>query len=130
MGTDNYIEQHKVLRSADIISAPTPAPASFTAEVLMAAALDSQKAEQLRTMLSAEHDEYIPQEAACTSWCRMPSHLIVEHLIAGNLVQIDLAEDARDPADDLTIYAARMVNNELGPAGRWLLNDLQVRLSH
>lgn len=62
-------------------------------------------------------------------WCRMPGHLIVEHLIAGNLVQIYLAEDARDPAENLTIYAARMVSNEPGPAGRWLLNDLQVRLS-
>ena len=62
-------------------------------------------------------------------WCRMPGHLIVEHLRAGNLVQLDLAEDARDPADDLTIYAARRVDNEPGPAGRWLLNNLQVRLS-
>ena len=62
-------------------------------------------------------------------WCRMPGHLIVEHLIAGKLVRIDLAEDAHDPADDLTIYAARMVQNEPGPAGRWLLNDLPVRLS-
>lgn len=62
-------------------------------------------------------------------WCRMPGHLIVEHLKAGNLVELDLAEDAHDPADDLTIYAARRVDNEPGPAGRWLLNDLQARLT-
>jgi DNA-binding transcriptional LysR family regulator len=61
-------------------------------------------------------------------WCRMPGHSIVEHLAAGNLVEIDLAKDARDPANILTIYAARRVDNELGPAGRWLLNDLQARL--
>jgi len=62
-------------------------------------------------------------------WCRMPEHLIADHLAAGDLVRLELAEDARDPADALTIYAARMADHEPGPAGRWLLDDLQVRLS-
>jgi DNA-binding transcriptional LysR family regulator len=62
-------------------------------------------------------------------WCRMPEYLIADHLAAGNLVRLELAEDARDPANALTIYAGRMADHVPGPAGRWLLNDLQARLS-
>ncbi|WP_172122219.1 LysR family transcriptional regulator [Devosia sp. 919] len=62
-------------------------------------------------------------------WCRMPEHLIADHVAAGDLVRLDLAQDAQAPGDALTIYAARMVDKVPGPAGQWLLKDLQARLS-
>jgi DNA-binding transcriptional LysR family regulator len=62
-------------------------------------------------------------------WCRMPEHLISGHVAAGDLVRIRMAEDANDPGGALTVYAARLVDTVPGPAGRWLLNDLQLRLS-
>lgn len=62
-------------------------------------------------------------------WCRMPEDMIVGHVAAGNLVRMELADDARDPGKALTIYAAHMADRVPGQAGRWLLNDLQKRLS-
>lgn len=58
-------------------------------------------------------------------WCRMPGHLIVQPLAEGRLVRLEMAEDAA--REDLTIYAAHMRDRPLGPAGRWLLDDLKLR---
>ncbi len=59
-------------------------------------------------------------------WCRMPEHLITQLLAEGRLVRLELADDGA--REDLTIYAAHMRDRPLGPAGRWLLNDLKLRL--
>ena len=56
-GSDNYVDQPTAIRAGDIITAPAPAPASFAAEVLTAAGLDPQKANELRNMLAAEHSD-------------------------------------------------------------------------
>jgi len=61
-------------------------------------------------------------------WCRMPLHLVEPALAAGQLVPIDIADDAT-PADGLTIYAAHRREREPGKAGRWLLDDLRTRLA-
>ena len=61
-------------------------------------------------------------------WCRMPGHLIEEHLASGRLVAIELAEDST-PAQGLTIHAAHLRDREPGRAGRWLLDDLRTRLA-
>ena len=58
-------------------------------------------------------------------WCRMPEHLITQLLADGRLVRLELADDGA--REDLTIYAAHMRDRPLGPAGRWLLNDLKLR---
>lgn len=58
-------------------------------------------------------------------WCRMPGHLIVQPLAEGRLVRLEMAEDGA--REDLTIYAAHMRDRPLGPAGRWLLDDLKLR---
>ena len=60
-------------------------------------------------------------------WCRMPEHLVAEHLAAGRLVPITIDEDPT-PRDGLTIHAAHRRDRALGPAGRWLLDDLRQRL--
>jgi DNA-binding transcriptional LysR family regulator len=58
----------------------------------------------------------------------MPLHLVEPALAAGQLVPIDIADDAT-PADGLTIYAAHRRERAPGMAGRWLLDDLRARLS-
>lgn len=62
-------------------------------------------------------------------WCRMPAHLIADHVVAGRLVPLELAMELSSSPDTLTIYAAHMRNRILGSAGCWLLNDLTTRLS-
>jgi len=59
-------------------------------------------------------------------WCRMPEHLISQPLAEGRLLRLEMADDGA--REDLTIYAAHMRDRPLGPAGRWLLNDLKLRL--
>ncbi|MGV8843106.1 MAG: LysR family transcriptional regulator [Pseudomonas sp.] len=62
-------------------------------------------------------------------WCRMPEHLIVDHIAAGRLVPLKLALELTRSPSIVTIYAAHMENRQLGVAGRWLLDDLTTRLS-
>lgn len=59
-------------------------------------------------------------------WCRMPEHLISQPLAEGRLLRLEMADDGA--REDLTIYAAHMRDRPLGPAGRWLLDDLKRRL--
>ncbi|WP_454248757.1 substrate-binding domain-containing protein [Pseudomonas sp. F-14 TE3623] len=61
-------------------------------------------------------------------WCRMPEHLIADHLASGRLLPLELTAELQRTPDTLTIYAAHMQNCSLGKAGRWLLNDLTRRL--
>lgn len=56
-GTGRYVDEPRAVRDRDIITAPAPAPASFAREVLVAAGLDPQKAEELENMLGAEHSK-------------------------------------------------------------------------
>jgi DNA-binding transcriptional LysR family regulator len=57
-------------------------------------------------------------------WCRMPDHLIDEHLAAGRLVPLEIEADPT-PGGGLTIFAAHRRDHALGPAGRWLLDHLR-----
>jgi DNA-binding transcriptional LysR family regulator len=61
-------------------------------------------------------------------WCRMPEHLVAAPIAAGELVALKIVDDPA-PRDALTIYAAHRRDHVLGPAGRWLLDTLQHRLS-
>ncbi|RKH01323.1 LysR family transcriptional regulator [Corallococcus sp. CA053C] len=61
-------------------------------------------------------------------WCRMPEHLVAEPIAAGRLTLLHIDEDTT-PRDGLTIYAAHRRDRMLGPAGRWLLEDLRRRLA-
>lgn len=60
-------------------------------------------------------------------WCRMPEHLVAEPIRAGRLKVLDV-EDDTPPREGLTIYAAHLRDRTLGPAGRWVLDDLRRRL--
>ena len=59
-------------------------------------------------------------------WCRMPEHMVARPLAEGKLVQLDILDELE--AGELVIYAARMRDRPLGPAGQWFLNDLRERL--
>jgi DNA-binding transcriptional LysR family regulator len=61
-------------------------------------------------------------------WCRMPEHLVAEPLRAGALQAIEVQDDPT-PREGLTIYAAHQRGQVLGPAGRWLLEDLKRQLT-
>jgi DNA-binding transcriptional LysR family regulator len=61
-------------------------------------------------------------------WCRMPDHLVADAVAQGQLTWI-VIEDDPTPPEGLTIYAAFRRDRLLGPAGRWLLNDLRQRLT-
>jgi DNA-binding transcriptional LysR family regulator len=60
-------------------------------------------------------------------WCRMPEHLVAGAIAAGQLKVIEVQNDPT-PREGLTIYAAHRRDRLLGPAGRWLLDDLKQRL--
>lgn len=60
-------------------------------------------------------------------WCRMPVHLVSEHINSGELVALQIENDPT-PKEGLTIYAAHKRSRTPGPAGRWLLDDLKNRL--
>lgn len=62
-------------------------------------------------------------------WCRMPMHLVRDHIKAGRVERLELASDTRGPDTPLTIYAAHMSDRVPGPAGRWLLADIKGRLT-
>lgn len=61
-------------------------------------------------------------------WCRMPEHLVSRLIAAGSLVALSIEHDPT-PREGVTIYAAHQRRRTLGPAGRWLLDDLRRRLS-
>ncbi len=61
-------------------------------------------------------------------WCRMPEHLVAAPIAAGRLVPIEMADDPT-PRDPLVIHAAHRRDRALGPAGRWLLDELRRRLA-
>ena len=54
-------------------------------------------------------------------WCNMPLHMVRDHIAAGRLKALDLAE--QDPFQ-FRIHVMRMRGSEIGRAGRWLIADL------
>ena len=61
-------------------------------------------------------------------WCRMPGHLVDQAIATGKLKRIEIQDDPT-PREGITIYAAHKRDRVLGPAGRWLLEDIKQRLN-
>lgn len=60
-------------------------------------------------------------------WCRMPEHVAASAIASGRLEYFEIDDDTA-PREDLTIYAAHRRDRGLGPAGRWLLDQLRSNL--
>jgi len=58
-------------------------------------------------------------------WCNMPWHMIEEHVAAGRLKRLVIAEE--EPVA-FRLYVVSERGRKLGRAGRWLLADLRERL--
>ena len=60
-------------------------------------------------------------------WCHMPWHMVREHIRAGRLKQLDISQ-----SEGLTmaIHVVRQRGTRLGPASRWLVEDLRKRLAN
>ena len=60
-------------------------------------------------------------------WCHMPWHMVREYIRAGRLKQLDISQ-----SDGMTmpIHVVRQKGTRLGPASRWFLDDLKVRLAN
>jgi DNA-binding transcriptional LysR family regulator len=58
-------------------------------------------------------------------WCNMPSHMVAEHIAAGRLKKLEIA-NREDVA--LPIYVVHERGRAPGRAGRWLIADLRERL--
>jgi DNA-binding transcriptional LysR family regulator len=59
-------------------------------------------------------------------WCNMPAHMVVDHIEAGRLKRLALAEK------DAFVFRVHVVHErgrEIGRAGRWLIADLRQRLA-
>jgi DNA-binding transcriptional LysR family regulator len=59
-------------------------------------------------------------------WCHMPWHMVREHIRAGRLKQLEIGQ-----SEGLTmaIHVVRQRGTRLGPASRWLIEDLRRGLS-
>ena len=58
-------------------------------------------------------------------WCNMPHHMVEDHVAAGRLKRLVLADEATPM---FRLYVASQRGRELGRAGKWLVADLRERL--
>jgi DNA-binding transcriptional LysR family regulator len=59
-------------------------------------------------------------------WCNMPLHIVREHIAAGRLKTLELAE--QDPFQ-FRVHVMRLRGVEIGRAGRWLIDELRRLIS-
>ncbi len=59
-------------------------------------------------------------------WCNMPLHMVRDHIAAGRLKALKLAE--QDPFQ-FRVHVMRLRGSEIGVAGRWLIDDLRRLLT-
>jgi DNA-binding transcriptional LysR family regulator len=58
-------------------------------------------------------------------WCNMPWHMIEEHVVAGRLKRLSIAQE--EPME-FRLYVVSERGRRFGRAGRWLVADLRERL--
>ncbi|HZZ61664.1 MAG TPA: LysR family transcriptional regulator [Roseiarcus sp.] len=59
-------------------------------------------------------------------WCRMPAHLVVGPIAGGRLKALKLAESS---AFQFLAHVVHVRGQEIGRAGRWLIEDLRARMA-
>jgi DNA-binding transcriptional LysR family regulator len=60
-------------------------------------------------------------------WCHMPRHLVDQHIAAGRLKRLDVAEQ-RGSGFSFPVHVVHLRGRPPGRAGRWLAQDLSLRL--
>ena len=60
-------------------------------------------------------------------WCHMPWHMVREHIRAGQLKHLEISQ-----SEGLTVpvVLVRHKGTRLGPASRWLVDDVRKRLAN
>jgi DNA-binding transcriptional LysR family regulator len=58
-------------------------------------------------------------------WCNMPQHMIEDHVAAGRLRRLVLADKS---AVEIPLYVVSQRGRQFGRAGKWLIADLRERL--
>ncbi len=58
-------------------------------------------------------------------WCNMPEHMIEDHVAAGRLKRLVIADE---PPVEFPLFVVSERGRELGRAGKWLVADLRERL--
>jgi DNA-binding transcriptional LysR family regulator len=66
---------------------------------------------------------------AGSGWATIPAHLVEPYLSNGKLVELKIGDPAVVPGFSLPIYAVHERSRPPRPAARWLLEDIQRRLS-
>jgi DNA-binding transcriptional LysR family regulator len=59
-------------------------------------------------------------------WCHMPWHMVRDHIRAGRLKQLEISQSE---GFTLEIHVVCQRGHRLGPASRWLIDDLRKRLA-
>lgn len=60
-------------------------------------------------------------------WCHMPRHLVDRHIAEGRLKRLDILEQ-RGPGFSFPVHVVHLRGRPPGRAGRWLVQDLSLRL--
>jgi DNA-binding transcriptional LysR family regulator len=58
-------------------------------------------------------------------WCNMPAHMVADHIAAGRLKNLEIADQDETA---LPVYVAHERGRGPGRAGRWLIADLRARM--
>ena len=58
-------------------------------------------------------------------WCNMPQHMVEEHVAAGRLKRLAVADES---TVEIPLYVASERGRKIGRAGQWLVADLRERL--
>jgi DNA-binding transcriptional LysR family regulator len=61
-------------------------------------------------------------------WCNMPAHMVIDHIEAGRLKRLTLAETEASLVR-MHIHVVRERGREIGRVGRWLIEDLRLQLA-
>jgi DNA-binding transcriptional LysR family regulator len=59
-------------------------------------------------------------------WCHMPWHMVRGHIHAGRLKQLDIRQSE---GMTMPIHVVRRKGTRFGPASRWFIDDLKIRLA-
>jgi DNA-binding transcriptional LysR family regulator len=100
-----------------VLTDPTAVTAGFTGGIVSS-----------RTWRFVDLNARLEYLLAGFGWCQMPLHLVQEHLGSGRLKLLQL-KDHGGVLPSLPLHVVHSPGRAIGPAGRWLLEDLRRQLA-